>query len=251
MSVKATICRFSWTLLIASVTVTPLWAANGSIRLQDGVVTIEGDAFQDLCWIAYDEDEVEVRLEVYDQRERLDDLDRRSFDIDDVQRVVFYGFNGADMFWNSTAIPSVVYGSAGNDLMWGGSASDAFYGGTGDDMMWGDDGDDRLYGGRGRDNLWGQGDHDLLVGGPDEDLLYGGPGNDYLKAGLGEAEHTIYGNEGSDVFAIPQRLLFDRFRVSIEVEVRRTDFDPNVDRTDLFVVYWRDLARGLHWQLNP
>lgn len=61
------------------------------------------------------------------------------------------------------------YGTAGNDMLVGGSETDNLYGLAGDDMLWGEDGNDWLEGGAG---------DDILYGGPGSDVMIGGAGND-------------------------------------------------------------------------
>lgn len=90
----------------------------------------------------------------------------------------------------------IIYGDAGNDVIYGnGGETDGFsqdgddrlYGGAGDDGVFGKRGDDWLFGGSGNDRLggyygfdrlYGQDGNDRLIGRHDADRLHGGAGND-------------------------------------------------------------------------
>ena len=251
-------------------------AANGSVRFRNGTILIEGDDYQDLCWVRIDGNRVTVRLEVYDEEGRLDDLDERDFDAEDAELIRFEGYGGADRFWNRTGIASEAYGGEGDDDFWGGTGKDLFEGGPGQDHLWGnqgddlldgDTGDDWLFGGPGQDQLYGGPSEDHLQGGPgrdlmfggngddhlyggyDRDRLYGGEGKDFLQAGFGEDENKILGGAGHDTFAVPQKLLWGMFWVTIDVHVDFTDYDPAEDSIHLFEVYWTWFLRGLELRL--
>lgn len=81
-------------------------------------------------------------------------------------RFIVRAGNGDDRIQaTSSAIPVVVYGEGGNDLIFGSPHDDLLSGGEGNDRILGFAGDDLLLGGA---------DRDLLDGGSGEDLLIGG-----------------------------------------------------------------------------
>jgi len=69
----------------------------------------------------------------------------------------------------------------GNDPLYGTEGNDIIYGGRGTDKIYGDEGDDLLYGGIEDDLIYGQEGNDYLLGGFGSDDLYGGPGNDVVQ----------------------------------------------------------------------
>ncbi|MEJ6394387.1 Hint domain-containing protein [Gymnodinialimonas sp. 2305UL16-5] len=74
-------------------------------------------------------------------------------------------------------------GDWGNDSINGGEGNDSASGGTGDDTITGGIGDDTLDGGKGADNLSGGAGSDNLSGGEGDDTLIGGDGPDTLDGG--------------------------------------------------------------------
>lgn len=116
--------------------------------------------------------------------------------------------NGTNSFTNNTALPSLVTGGTGNDLMQGGSGKDIFSGLSGHDRLFGRNGADTLVGGDGVDTIEGGDGDDILFGGPQNDTLRGGlgndriqgdDGNDTIEGGLGV--DTIWGGAGDDKIA--------------------------------------------------
>ena len=77
-------------------------------------------------------------------------------------------------------------GSAGKDVMVGGSKNDTMHGAGNDDILIGKEGNDELHGEEGIDKLIGGADNDTLNGGTNEDTLIGGAGRDILKGGEGK-----------------------------------------------------------------
>jgi Ca2+-binding RTX toxin-like protein len=53
------------------------------------------------------------------------------------------------------AVGFTAFGSAGNDVIKGGTAGDSLYGNSGNDQIWGGDGDDYINGGSGSDVMYG------------------------------------------------------------------------------------------------
>lgn len=87
-------------------------------------------------------------------------------------------------------------GQAGDDFVYGGTASDTLLGGIGNDFLHGDAGADSLSAGEGQDTLYGGTGNDTLDGGGGVDELYGGLGDDtYLISNIAQ---MIRDDGGSD-----------------------------------------------------
>lgn len=85
------------------------------------------------------------------------------FDVDLI--IVFAGDGDDDIIVDRRlAIPTRLYGQAGDDKLRGGAATDLLDGGAGDDRIDGSSGRDLLIGGFGQDRLDGEDDQDLLIG---------------------------------------------------------------------------------------
>ncbi|GHU33425.1 hypothetical protein AGMMS50256_25320 [Betaproteobacteria bacterium] len=91
-----------------------------------------------------------------------------------------------------------IYGGVGRDSIYGRSGDDWLEGGDGNDNLHGDAGNDILYGGDGNDTLSGDAGHDILNGGAGDDSLYGDSGNDTLNGG--EGNNYLYGGSGDDTY---------------------------------------------------
>jgi Ca2+-binding RTX toxin-like protein len=108
---------------------------------------------------------------------------------------------GDDQVTDSTSLPSVVDGDAGDDRLIGGAASDALRGGDGSDTLLGREGVDALEGGHGPDRLHGNQSGDVLHGDDGDDVLVGDEttepgGNDVLDGASGN--DTLTGAVGDD-----------------------------------------------------
>ncbi len=90
-----------------------------------------------------------------------------------------------------------LYGNQGNDTLHGGDGNDTLYGGQGNDVLFGETGDDTLYGNLGDDILYGNQGNDTLDGGAGDDQLYGGQGDDTLTGGIGN--DVLEGGKGINV----------------------------------------------------
>jgi Ca2+-binding RTX toxin-like protein len=130
-----------------------------------------------------------------------------SFNLADVKQIRIEGFSGHDYIQvsNNIALPTRIYGGAGNDTIIGGGSRDRIYGGTGNDsiignsghdILYGEEGDDTIRGGNGNDYIVGGEGNDFLEGNAGNDRLYGGPGNDIIHGNAGH--DLIYGGAGSD-----------------------------------------------------
>jgi hypothetical protein len=96
------------------------------------------------------------------------------------------------------AVPAVIDGGAGNDILVGGAARNLLAGGSGDDRIWGNSSHDVLVGGSGNDTLDGGSGNDVLLGQAGADGLSGGTGNDTLQGGADS--DVLYGQAGRDRF---------------------------------------------------
>ena len=124
--------------------------------------------------------------------------------------------NGIIALYGALPPPPALYGTAGNDWMYGGGLSNTFYGGNGDNSLNGGTGVDYMYGGAGNDGLFGGDSNDSLNGGDGDDYivggygnnslygeagvdsLNGGPGADYIVGGAGA--DGLFGSDGNDQF---------------------------------------------------
>lgn len=122
---------------------------------------------------------------------------RKSWNSAAVTSVRFTGQAGNDTFTNSTSLPTIAYGDAGNDRITTGAGNDTLYGGDGDDTLDGMAGNDTLRGGKGNDRLEGGDGNDVLYGEVGNDNLYGENGDDTLRGDAG-VDH-LYGGNGNDL----------------------------------------------------
>lgn len=113
-----------------------------------------------------------------------------------VKQIGFDGNAGDDTFANRTAIASLAYGNAGNDVLEGGTGMDTLLGEDGNDTLYGGAGSDRLFGGSGNDELYGSSGIDQLLGGAGSDYLWGGESADFLQGDDGNDE--LHGDDGDD-----------------------------------------------------
>lgn len=130
-----------------------------------------------------------------------------TYQVSEINELVFIGRAGDDVITNNTAIPSRMFGGPGNDRLTGGFGNDLLAGNAGDDVLIGRDGDDILIGGLGNNVLDGGAGNDRLFGGyGGTNLIMGGPGDDIIFAGdqgdeihSGPGNNQVYGNVGPDL----------------------------------------------------
>ena len=150
--------------------------------------------------------------------------------------------NGDGSIGDATATTGhLLFGTIGNDTIWGGDGNDILSGGTGDDKLYGGDGSDYLFGGAGNDHLYGGLGDDHLYGGAGNDFLDGGAGKNTLDGGAGNdvlvfhQEDTITGGDGTDVLLVSGTdttsvdELFNTKTSSIEVIIKGAGVDNLTD----------------------
>lgn len=93
---------------------------------------------------------------------------------------------------------AVVYGTQGDDVLYGGNHPQIIMGLDGNDTIYGGNSGDCLVGGSGADHLLGGNSKDILLGGPGNDYLDGGNAKDYLD-GEDDADDCDGGNGKDDV----------------------------------------------------
>jgi Ca2+-binding RTX toxin-like protein len=150
-----------------------------TVTLFEGTLSIVGTDQAEVGWVSQTGDQVQVTL----------NGQRYAFNASEVSEIEYFGGDGNDYFANLTAIPAVMYGEGGNDMLVAGSAGDVLDGG---------DGNDYLYGGAGNDTLRGGAGNDILLGMNGIDNLDGGTGSNYLTAKKGS---TFILNSSSSKYA--------------------------------------------------
>lgn len=103
---------------------------------------------------------------------------------------------------DGTAGDDVLYGGTGDETLSAKGGNDYLYGDVGNDLLKGDDGQDVLQGGEGADVLRAGKGEDVLDGGAGDDLIFGGTGSSLIVGGIGN--DTIRTRSGSDL------ILFNR-----------------------------------------
>lgn len=117
------------------------------------------------------------------------------------------GDDGDDTIYGSFGNEGL-FGGSGNDSLVGDKGDDTLHGGVGNDSLIGDAGADELFGGNGNDILRGYHGDDKLEGGSGDDLLVdeqgnniinGGDGNDFVSTGGGAGSSSqVFGGDGAD-----------------------------------------------------
>ncbi|MDP2034757.1 MAG: tandem-95 repeat protein [Polaromonas sp.] len=91
------------------------------------------------------------------------------------------GVHTVDQLINLVSASTSYEGTAANNTLTGGAASNFLFGFDGSDTLTGGAADDRLVGGTGNDTLTGNGGRDLIIGGQGADTMNGGAGADIFK----------------------------------------------------------------------
>ena len=160
------------------------------IRFGAGAIRIIGAAGADTATVSRQDDQIVATL-VSGERTFSE-----SYAASEVNRIVFRGRSGDDVFVNDTDVSSRAIGGSGNDVLTGGGGNDALLGGGGDDVLNGRGGRDNLRGGGGNDQLDGGDGNDRLRGHRGDDALNGGDGNDFLDGATGN--DVLNGGSGND-----------------------------------------------------
>ncbi len=90
-----------------------------------------------------------------------------------------------------------VDGGDGDDNIVGGSGDDVIFAGNGNDLVLAGLGDDHVFGGAGNDRLYGEEGRDSIFGDAGDDLLSGGADADLLRGGDGH--DRLAGDDGNDL----------------------------------------------------
>jgi hypothetical protein len=112
--------------------------------------------------------------------------------------VTLYGTAGDDLIFGTPG-NDTIYGYGGNDQIFGLGCDDRLYGGTGNNVVNGGSGDDHLYGDSGNDRVDGDYGEDIIEGGQGNDLLIGSYGKDVLTGGHGD--DNLFGGSDLDVLS--------------------------------------------------
>lgn len=181
----------------------------GDISFDDGVVTIEGDNGFDSAEVTFEGDDVSIDLLSQDLGGGDFDDHHRTYDLDNVDRIVFLGFDGNDVMSVEQAMLD-----AGVDLsqvtieFYGGNQTDTFFNNTiAPSIAYGGAHIDFLTGGLGDDDLFGEGGNDILEGRQGDDYLHGGLNDDtYVFSGgdLGLDTIAEQNNQGIDKIDLRQ-----------------------------------------------
>jgi len=91
----------------------------------------------------------------------------------------------------------LIRGESGFDVIDAGNGDDLVFAGLGDDIVIGGEGNDLLIGGAGRDSIEGDSGNDRILGGAEADELLGSGGSDFISGGSGE--DLINGGSSDDV----------------------------------------------------
>jgi uncharacterized repeat protein (TIGR01451 family) len=123
-----------------------------------------------------------------------------------------------DIMWGNAG-NDVMYGSKCIDLIWGDAGNDIIHGDDGMDFVWGNTDDDQIWGEAGGglsinntqisppigNFLWGNTGKDQMWGGPHKDFMWGNKGNDEMNGDAGmdfmwgdEGDDKMWGNDGTD-----------------------------------------------------
>ncbi|MEC7764480.1 MAG: calcium-binding protein [Pseudomonadota bacterium] len=148
-----------------------------------------------------------------------------------------YGTDGQDEIWGRAGHDFIdagggddwVQGNKGRDKILTGAGDDFTKGRKGPDTIFGGPGDDDLRGNRGHDRIFGESGDDFIKGGRGNDWLYGGTGNDVIIAGRGD--DVLVGGPGHDLLTGGPGA--DRFVFKEAGSNIVTDYDPREDRLDL------------------
>ncbi len=171
-----------------------------------GEILIGGTVGNDVARVTQVDDVITVTYEGFDTG---------TFNVSEVNSILFVGLRGDDFFENQTAIPARAFGQAGNDTLIGGSGADRLIGNTDNDIIRGNGGDDFLVAGNGDDNIDAGAGNDRVLGirgfntiegGTGDDSIFGGNDTDVITDVSGsnilvgsDGDDRIQGGSGSDL----------------------------------------------------
>ena len=129
----------------------------------------------------------------------------RSFNVADVNSILFVGLFGDDFFENRSSIDSTAFGQVGNDTLIGGSGNDRLVGNGNNDTIQGNGGDDVIIAGIGNDRIDAGAGNDRVLGINGTNIIEGGAGNDTIFGGNDRdvitdvsGDNLLAGNNGND-----------------------------------------------------
>src|SRR5262245_25272804 len=164
-----------------------------------GTVVINGSKDVDIASVNFSSDDLTVDLATYKGtgNRQLLFQDSQTFNMSDVEKIVFVGGEGNDRFTNNSSEESNILGGGGNDVLTGGMHAERILGGSGNDTIHGGNGNDRISDSGGLNRLYGDGGHDRLFGGSGYDIIGGGPDKDTIVS-IGGGKDTITGGPLND-----------------------------------------------------
>jgi Ca2+-binding RTX toxin-like protein len=128
----------------------------------------------------------------------------------------------------------VIWGTSGDDELFGGNQRQVIMGLGGDDVIHGGNSGDCLVGGDGNDHLYGGTGKDILIGDNGDDSLDGGNGKDYLDGGAGDddclggnAPDTLRNCEDDTAPVAPSTLM--QLQAQPTTETAKTDTNTSSD----------------------
>jgi Ca2+-binding RTX toxin-like protein len=110
---------------------------------------------------------------------------------------VYSGLDGDDLMLGNDGADTIKAG-AGDDLVKAGAGDDVVFGNDGNDDLFGGSGKDLMTGDAGDDRLFGDAGDDALEGGTGNDTVYGGAGNDRIITTVGDGDDTYFGDTEED-----------------------------------------------------
>jgi Ca2+-binding RTX toxin-like protein len=119
--------------------------------LAGSTLAIQGSPLDDVAEVYLESDRVIVKVSTYDDSGHVVGEKEDDFAADSIDRIVFEGIEGNDLFINDSPIAAVARGGAGNDALMGGTGDDLLVGGVGDDLIFGGRGNDLILAGPGAD----------------------------------------------------------------------------------------------------
>ena len=121
------------------------------IGIVDTTLAIQGSPLDDVAEVYVESGRVQVTVSTYNEAGEVVSEESDDFAVEDIDRIVFEGLSGDDLFVNDSAIDTVARGGGGNDTLLGGSGTNLLIGGVGDDLFLGGGGTIMVLAGPGSD----------------------------------------------------------------------------------------------------